>query len=83
MGKAKVDKLVLHNFILKNIEHFPNEIVKLTSAHFNISRQTVYRHIKELIENKHLIVNGEGRNKEYELIYSVGFLEFELSKRSV
>ncbi|MDD3271409.1 MAG: DUF4325 domain-containing protein [Syntrophomonadaceae bacterium] len=78
MGKVKVDKQELSTFILKNIEPYPKEIVKLTSDKFNISRQTVYRHIRKLTEDKHLIVNTEGRKKSYKLNNTWNHLEFEL-----
>lgn len=78
MGKFKVDKQELATFILKNIEHHPKDIVKLTSVKFNISRQTVYRHIKKLVENRHLICNAEGRKKTYKLNDTKNYLEFDL-----
>jgi predicted DNA-binding protein YlxM (UPF0122 family) len=80
MGKSKVDKNALNTFILKNIERYPKEVVALASVRFNISRQTVYRRINELVVEKHLINIGEGNVKLYELNNIRHHLVFDLNK---
>lgn len=77
MGKTKVNKQELMSFIFKNIKHRPKDIVKITSEHFNISKQTVYRYIKQLIKDSDLIVYGEGRNKVYEISYTSNTITFD------
>lgn len=67
MIKSKTNQLEIDNFILRHIQSHPKEIVKLTSSELNVSRQTVYRHIRQLIEDKKLNVYGEKRNKSYVL----------------
>ena len=61
MGRRKVDIEKLNLFILNNINR--SDLVKYTSETFNVSRQTIYRTINGLIQNKEIISVGNNRNK--------------------
>jgi anti-sigma regulatory factor (Ser/Thr protein kinase) len=65
MGRRKVDIEKLNLFILNNINR--SDLVKYTSETFNVSRQTIYRTINGLIQNKEIISVGNNRNKSYSL----------------
>lgn len=79
MGKTKVDKNIWASFLIKNIERYPKDVVRLASERFGVSRQTIYRHIKELVESGDLIVNGDNRNKTYKVNYKFDHLRFDLN----
>ncbi len=55
----------IRQFILSNVGEHPNEIASLTAQEFGITRQAVNKHIKSLVEQKALIVQGSTRNKTY------------------
>jgi len=78
MGKNKIDKKTMDQFILENIGKHNIDIVKLTSLHFDISRQTVYRHIKNLINEGYLTTTGEKRITSYILSKKTHGLFFDL-----
>lgn len=67
MGKSKTDKYMLTNFIINNIEAHPKDITTIAASEFKISRQTVYRHMKELISQEIIETSGEKRIKQYKL----------------
>jgi biotin operon repressor len=55
----------IRQFILSNVDEHPNEIASLAAQEFGITRQAVNKHIKSLVEQKALIVQGSTRNKVY------------------
>ncbi len=65
MGKTKIDKIILLEFIIQNISDHPKDIVAFTAAEFKISRQTVYRYIKELVNLEIVDTRGDKRIQEY------------------
>lgn len=77
MGKSKVDKNEITSFILSNLAHHSRDIVKITSSHFNVSRQTVYRYLHLLISNGDILAKGENRNKSYHLNFKMQQFVFQ------
>lgn len=78
MGKTKINKDLLTSFILNNIEDHPKDIIAFTTDEFNVSRQTVYRHVKELVAMDIIETSGEKRIREYRLKNNVTILEFDI-----
>ena len=54
-------------YILDNIEKHPNEISRLTTEKFAITRQAVNKHLHRLIKEKALTESGKTRNRSYKL----------------
>jgi len=52
---------------LEHVEKHPNDVSKLTSEHFNITRQAVNKHLRRLIYEKSLTETGETRKRIYKL----------------
>ena len=57
----------IRNFIIRNVEKFPNDIAKRTSNRFSISRQAVNRHLNQLMDDQVLDAEGVTRNRSYRL----------------
>lgn len=53
----------IRQFILDNVEQHPTDIVNISCQAFDISRQTVNKHIQRLIEQKAIIAKGSTRNR--------------------
>jgi len=50
-----------------NVREHPKDITNITSQEFGITRQAVLRHIRKLVDNGVLVVNGKTRDRHYEL----------------
>jgi hypothetical protein len=57
----------IRRFILEHVEKHPNDVAKLTSQHFKITRQAVNKHLRRLIFEKSLTETGETRKRAYKL----------------
>jgi hypothetical protein len=57
----------IRQFITEQIAKSPQDIVRLTSKKFAISRQAVNRHISTLIKNGMIIAEGSTRQRKYRL----------------
>ena len=57
----------IRRFILEHVEKHPNDIAKLASEHFKITRQAVNKHLRRLIFKKSLTETGETRKRAYKL----------------
>jgi predicted transcriptional regulator len=57
----------IRRFILEHVEKHPNDVSKLTSTHFQITRQAVSKQLRRLIHEKCLTESGETRNRNYKL----------------
>jgi len=57
----------IRRFILEHVEKHPNDIAKLASEHFKITRQAVNKHLRRLIFEKSLTETGETRKRAYKL----------------
>jgi len=64
----------VRRFILENIEQNPQEIAKLVSEQFKISRQAAHVHLKKLVSEQCLIPKeNQKRNRSYKLAPLVEF----------
>jgi hypothetical protein len=57
----------IRRFILEHVEKHPNDVSRLASDHFNITRQAVNKHLRRLIYEKALTETGETRKRVYKL----------------
>jgi hypothetical protein len=57
----------IRRFILEHVEKHPNDVAKLTSGHFKITRQAANKHLRRLIFEKSLTETGETRKRAYKL----------------
>ncbi|MHB8807300.1 MAG: STAS-like domain-containing protein [Anaerolineaceae bacterium] len=55
-------------FILQNLRENPRKIIQLTVNHFGITRQTVNKHINNLIKEKKIEAVGNTKAREYSLL---------------
>lgn len=55
----------IRQFILDNVEHYPNDVATLTAKTFGVSRQAINKHIHCLVEQKALLVCGSTRSRQY------------------
>jgi anti-sigma regulatory factor (Ser/Thr protein kinase) len=53
--------------ILHYVEEHPSDIAGFTSAHFDISRQSVAKHIRRLVDEGLLATTGATKGKQYQL----------------
>ena len=67
MGRSRLNKQALISFIIKNIESQQTNIAKITSEEFGVSKQTVYRYLKELADANHIDVIGSGEKRSYKV----------------
>ncbi len=67
MSKLRRRGEEIRQFILDNVEKYPRDVAVLASQEFGITRQAVNKHIKQLVEQNALVVNGSTRNKSYQL----------------
>jgi len=63
----------IKNFILQNLRSHPSDIVSFTAGAFNISRQSVWKHLRDLIAHEQIKASGSTKNTLYRLIPSVDF----------
>src|SRR5689334_5186464 len=57
----------IRRFILEHVEKHPNDVAKLASKRFKITRQAVNKHLRRLIFEKSLTEAGETRQRSYKL----------------
>ena len=57
----------IRNFIIQNVNQFPNDIAKRTLIEFSISRQAVNRHLSQLVGDQVLDAEGVTMNRTYRL----------------
>ncbi len=65
MAKLRKRGEEIRQFILANVEQYPNDVANLTSKTFEISRQAVNKHIHCLVEQQALLVRGSTRSRHY------------------
>lgn len=61
------------DFILRNVEQHPGDIVRLATGRFGLSRQMVNRYVQRLVEAGYLEREGETRSRRYALRCIVDF----------
>ncbi len=57
----------VRGFIIQNVDQHPNDIAHVAADKFEISRQAVNKHLKRLVEDGTLDVQGRTRNRRYQL----------------
>ena len=57
----------VRRFILDHVEKHPQDISKITSEHFGITRQAVNKHLQRLTGEHALAESGKTRNRSYKL----------------
>lgn len=65
MSKLRKRGEEIRQFILDNVEHYPNDVANLTAKTFEVSRQAINKHIHCLVEQKALLVRGSTRSRHY------------------
>ena len=56
---------LIRDFILEHVDDHPNDIARITGDKFGISRQSVNRHLRVLVDEGMLISSGTTRSREY------------------
>jgi len=68
VGRQATEKtLKIRNYILTNVENVPQHIAPITARAFNISRQSVGKHLRWLIDNNYLEAYGKTKARTYSL----------------
>lgn len=78
MSKLRARGEKIRTFILENVEQYPDSIAQVAAAEFDISRQAINKHLKRLVEEESLTVQGKTRSRHYKikpLIEWVGYFE--------
>ena len=57
----------IRRFILEHVEKHPNDVSKVASKHFDITRQAVNKHLRRLVYEKSITETGETRKRAYKL----------------
>ncbi|MDE0228639.1 MAG: DUF4325 domain-containing protein [Spirochaetaceae bacterium] len=58
---------LIRRFIAKRIDSDSQEVVRETAREFGISRQAVNKHLRRLVDDGHVAVQGTTRNRRYSL----------------
>lgn len=70
----------VRQYILENVEAYPDSIASKAAEHFSVSRQAIYKHIKKLVDQKSLIKEETSRKNVYKLYQeSPIYKEYELT----
>lgn len=57
----------VRTFIIENVESHPSDIAKVTATEFELTRQAVNKHLRNLVSEGALIETGSTRNKTFRL----------------
>jgi hypothetical protein len=67
MAKLRIRGETIRKFILNQVEKYPSNIASVTADKFDISRQAVNKHLKRLVDEECLGVEGKTRSRVYKL----------------
>jgi hypothetical protein len=67
MGGSRKRGEEIRRFILDHVEKHPTDIVRQTESAFGISRKAVHKHVRKLLADKALTVEGTTRDRRYGL----------------
>ena len=67
MAKIRKSTEEIRHFILSHVQDHPTEIVKYTADHFNMSRQSVNKHMRALVAQADIIAEGNTSDRIYKL----------------
>lgn len=65
MTKIRAGGEPVRRFIIENLDGHPKDIVRLTAAAFDCSRQAVHQHLRKLIADGSVMEGGQTRSKTY------------------
>lgn len=57
----------IRRFVIAHVRAHPEDIARVTAAHFDISRQAVNKHLQLMVEEKTLTAEGKTRSRTYRL----------------
>ncbi|MDA1216054.1 MAG: ArsR family transcriptional regulator, partial [Chloroflexi bacterium] len=55
------------DFLFENVEAHPTDIVHFAAAHFEVTRQSVAKHMKELVSGGLISAEGNTRARTYRI----------------
>src|SRR5216683_1722284 len=67
MTKVRARGEQVRTFMLQSLEQHPRDIVPFAAQHFEISRQAAHRHLRNLISEKAVTLDGNTRSRVYKL----------------
>jgi anti-sigma regulatory factor (Ser/Thr protein kinase) len=79
MSNARQHGEQIRQFILTNLDAYPNDIAKVASAEFGITRQAVNKHIQTLIKQNLILAEGSTRSRAYRLRPSLFTKVYEIA----
>lgn len=68
MSKIRVRGEAIRHYILEHLDKHPADIMKVTSEHFDVTRQAVNKHLASLVHEKAIIPSGNTRSRTYRLV---------------
>ena len=57
----------IRQYILRNVEKHPGDIARIASERFDVTRQAINKHLKNLVEQGSLVEKGKTRSRVYRL----------------
>jgi anti-sigma regulatory factor (Ser/Thr protein kinase) len=67
MDKRKIQKEHIRQFIIDNLRAHPDDFVHFSTHELKLSRQTIWKYMKELENEGSVTVSGATKNRRYEL----------------
>lgn len=67
MSRVRLRGEDIRRFILDNVPDHPSDVSRVTSKHFNITRQAVNKHLQRLTSENTLTETGKTRSRSYKL----------------
>lgn len=72
----------IRHFILSNVQKHPTDIVKITAGHFQITKQSVHKHMRALITQGDIVSEGKTLSKRYLLGKGrIAFFSLKISEK--
>ena len=75
MAKIRKRSELIRQFILKNVEEYPETIASLTAQEYGITRQAVSNHIRLLVDQKSLQASGSTKSRSYYLYPQIEWMQ--------
>lgn len=67
MARIRTRGEQIRQYILRNVERHPGDIARKAAERFDVSRQAINKHVKQLVEQGSLLESGKTRNRVYAL----------------
>ena len=58
----------IQNFILENVSEYPDRVIELASKEFDLTRQAISLHVRNMVDQGLLVATGSTRNRKYKLV---------------